>query len=277
VKGWLGFQQYGPERSLLLQHGPRLDGHLAAKVDLIASCNLEPGLAGKGVAEGKPVFLRAGQNRISLDVQPQRIRVGEREPLHLGETSRISKALTDLQTKFADDPAFRRAHPDLEYHNLDHYAAALEGSGYKPVEFLGAGFESVAFLLENGQVLKITRTAELRGGWNEAWGTRSFDAKIKGEVKFYETPSGEIAVYRQPQAEMGGINPASPEFKAFMRKVKSAGEEFWDGDFAGDQVGYLLDGNGEIVHRPTRVKGGRVKNLPVVVLIDYPAVAGDHP
>jgi hypothetical protein len=274
VRGWLGFQQYGPERSLLLQHGPKVDGRLAGKVDLIASCNVEPGLAGKSVVlDGKPVFLRAGQSRISLDSLPQRIRVGEREPLALGKTSRISEALTELETRFQNDKAFREANSDLEYHNLSDYAKALEGAGHKPVEFLGAGFESVAFLLESGHVLKITRTAELRGGWNDSWGTRSFDAKIKGEVQVLETPSGEIVVYKQPQVELGGIDPASPEYKAFLRKVKSSGEEFSDGDFAGDQVGYLLDVNGELVYKQTRVsRSGRTELRPVVVLIDYPSV-----
>ena len=289
LKGLLGFQRYGPEQALLIQHGPKVDAKAAGTVDLVASCNLEPALKSKAVVDSPSVFLRAGQNRINIDVQAQPIRVGERAATVLEQCTTVARALLELQATFESSAKFRAEHPDLEYHSLPAYAKALQKAGYATGEFLGAGFESVAFALKDGTVLKITRTAELPGAhWNDSWGKRSFDAKIKGEVRLLETEAGEIAVYRQPKVEMGGIEANSPEFKAFMRKVRGAGEVFWDGDYAGDQVGRILDpATGDYVLRqaksksgvPLKHEDGSPRMIPVVGLIDYPSVAvpGEHP
>lgn len=289
LKGWLGFQRFGPEQALMMQHGPNASIRLALSADLVASCNLSGVLRPKGVIDSPQIFLRAGENRLSFDSRPQQVRIGERPPIQLAKQSEISKDLSKLADRYSSDSSFRRANEGLQYHDLNAYAEALKWTHYEPVEFLGAGFESVAFLLGDGSVLKITRLAEVPGGqWNETWGTRSFDAKIKGEVKVLELQNGqEIAVYRQPQVEMGGIDTGSPEFRLFMKKVRAAGEDFWDDGYAGDQVGILLDSNGDPVMRPLKGKGGKVlrhedrspRMAPVIVLIDYPAIAagGVHP
>lgn len=145
---------------------------------------------------------------------------------------------------------------NFQYHDLDDYAKTLAKSNIKVAEFLGVGYESVAFRTPDGNVLKITRTDELPGGeWNPDWGQRSFDAPILGEVDILDGESKEIAVYKQPFASSEEISTNSPEWREFRRKMKDEGQDFWDGDFAGDQVGMITE-------------RGRRR----VVLIDYPSV-----
>ncbi|MBY0548836.1 MAG: hypothetical protein K2W95_16310 [Candidatus Obscuribacterales bacterium] len=287
VSRWLGLSRYAPEQSLLIRHGPEVSASLAARVDLVASCHLNPELVAKAVVDTPgAMFLRAGKNRISIADQPQIVRPGEAPPIEL--SSPVSKSLLELADKLGDR-TFRRANEGLQYHDLLDYARLLAETPYRTVDFMGAGFESVAFLLKSGSVLKLTRCAELPNGeWNYDWGTRSYDAKIKGEVTIFEGKQGELAVYRQPRVEIGAIDVTSLEYRDFVRKVRRAGDEFWDSDFAGDQVGFLMDSkSGDYVVKPHRGRSGKfmrdsegkIMMLPSVVLIDYPAVApkGEHP
>jgi len=165
------------------------------------------------------------------------------------ETPRgISQALSELDPGSVDD---------FKHHHLTDYADALSESGIEVTEFLGVGFESVAFRAPDGNVVKITRTEQLRSGeWNEDWGNRPFDAEILGEVETFDVPEGQIAVYKQPFVEMGVVENYPDEWKAFQAELRHAGMDFWDDGFKGDQVGVVKD------------KRGRAR----VVLIDYPSV-----
>lgn len=287
VSRWLGLSRYAPEKTMLVQHGPEVSTSLASRVDLIASCDLNPVLAGKGVVDTPgAMFLRVGKDRISIAERPQVVRPGESAPVRLSRPA--SKVLLELSEMLADR-SFRNANEGLQYHDLPNYARLLEGTPFKVVDYLGAGFESVALQLKSGNVLKLTRCGELPNAeWNYDWGTRSYDAKIKGEVTIFDGSQGEVAVYRQPKVEIGNIDVTSLEYKAFLRKVRRAGDEFWDSDYAGDQVGFLLDSKtGEYMLKPFRGRNGkylrdadgRIQMLPSVVLIDYPSVAakGEHP
>lgn len=287
ISRWLGLSRYAPEKTMLVQHGPEVSTSLASRVDLIASCDLNPALAGKGVVDTPgSMFLRAGRDRISIAERPQVIRPGESAPVKL--SSPASRLLLELN-EMLGDRSFRNANEGLQYHDLPYYARLLQGTPFRVVDYLGAGFESVALQLRSGNALKLTRCWELPNAeWNYDWGTRSYDAKIKGEVHILDGQQGEVAVYRQPKVEVGNIDVTSLEYKAFLRKVRRAGDEFWDSDYAGDQVGFLLDSKtGEYMLKPFRGRNGkylrdadgRIQMLPSVVLIDYPSVAakGEHP
>ncbi|MBY0552477.1 MAG: hypothetical protein K2W95_34670 [Candidatus Obscuribacterales bacterium] len=287
VSRWLGLSRFAPEQTMLVQHGPEVSSSLAARVDLIASCHLNPEFAGKAVVDTSgAMFLRAGKNRLSIADRAQIIRPGEAPPIELSKP--VSESLLELFESL-NDRTFRKANEGLQYHDLVDYARLLQGTSYRTVDFVGAGFESVAFLLKSGAVLKLTRCAELPNGeWNYDWGTRAYDAKIKGEVLILDGKHGELAVYKQPRVEMGTIENASIEYRDFMRKIRRAGDEFWDGDFAGDQVGLLLDPiTGDYALQSYRDRNGKllrdsenqIMMLPRVVLIDYPSVApkGEHP
>ncbi len=86
VSRWLGLSRYAPEQTMLVQHVPAVSTSVAGRVDLIASCHLNPELAGKAVVDTPgAMFLRAGTNRISIADRAQIIRPGEAPPIELSK------------------------------------------------------------------------------------------------------------------------------------------------------------------------------------------------
>lgn len=86
----LGMQEFGPEKSLFIQHnqpGKGINEAAARKADLLAICNPEEAFRSKSVVEGDAVHLRAGKDRINIASEKQAPRQGEREPMRLGVPS----------------------------------------------------------------------------------------------------------------------------------------------------------------------------------------------
>ncbi|MBC7996914.1 MAG: hypothetical protein IAF58_03160 [Leptolyngbya sp.] len=87
-KRLLGMQEFGPEKSLFIQHnqpGRGINETAARQADLLAICNLEEAMRPKAVVEGDTVHLRAGKDRINVASEKQQAREGEREPIRLGD------------------------------------------------------------------------------------------------------------------------------------------------------------------------------------------------
>ncbi len=89
----LGMQEYGPEQKLLVKHntsGKPIVPESGKLADLIATCYLDPTMAGKSVlgaeslGEPSPIFMRAGKNRLNFSPREQELRKGESGPKKLG-------------------------------------------------------------------------------------------------------------------------------------------------------------------------------------------------
>lgn len=120
-RGMLGLHHYGPEQSMLIQHGPRIDASLAATVDLVASCNFAATRSLQSVLPSDTVYMRAGKDRISLSAAPPAIRVGEATPLKLGVQG--SDALSVAEPAVASKPVHSAA--DIV---MPHERAKIDGT-----------------------------------------------------------------------------------------------------------------------------------------------------
>ena len=75
IKRFLGMQEYGPEQNLFVKHnktGQPIAPDAGKLADLIATCYLDPTMAGKSVlgaqslSETSPIFMRSGKNRLNF-------------------------------------------------------------------------------------------------------------------------------------------------------------------------------------------------------------------
>ncbi|MBX9725376.1 MAG: hypothetical protein K2X81_28500 [Candidatus Obscuribacterales bacterium] len=162
-----------------------------------------------------------------------------------------------------------------EHHNLEDYATAIQDSAYKdmkPVRVLGAGFESVAILMENGMVLKLTRDVLGQSIDHEDWGSRKYDSPLYGLNEDGKLEKGiqheldlpgeaKLFVYMQPKAETNDDKiGAHPGLKSFLSSLpKQKGKGSWD-DTGFHQFGIIYEGPQDTAGRLVLVDYGAVDN-----------------
>lgn len=97
----------------------------------------------------------------------------------------IHEALSEVKDPVAD-----------RNHSVSAYAEALRGMDFKVDKYLGSGSDSMAFRLENGDVLKITGNRQL----TPEMGNRSFDLPIL-EQGTKQVGDAQVTYFVQPHAE----------------------------------------------------------------------------
>jgi predicted NAD-dependent protein-ADP-ribosyltransferase YbiA (DUF1768 family) len=133
----------------------------------------------------------------------------------------LSEVLKDIK-----DPIAERNH------SVSVYAEAMKGTDYKVTEYIGAGSDSMAFRLENGNVLKVTGNRTLQPDM----GSRPFDLPIL-EQGVKQVGKAEVRYFVQPHAE-----PATAsDVPAFFAELNRRGYH-WE-DPGASQIGKL---NGQV-------------------------------
>lgn len=288
IKRFLGMHEYGPEQSLLVQHNKtgRVAVPESAKLaDLIASCYLDPTMAGKSVlgaqaySETSPVFMRAGKNRLNFAPEEQQVRAREGVPKKLGEGGpeydysklefKEGQNFTEAEKQMWFDGKWTESMVGkmksvgefLKGSGEESYHEALKGTRlakFKVARYIDRGNDAYVIELapqeglKDGGALKIASNYE--GGWNDSWGSRPYDAKILLNGKHWELsdPAGrDVLAYVQEL-----VTPHYDEalWPAFQAKLAKAGVSVRDpGTEGGFQYGMSL-------------KTGKL------VLVDYEAV-----
>jgi len=246
-----------PEQTMLIQHGGEgipLKADLAAKADVIASCNsgcLPEGLRGKHILPSVQPALWLTQNGTRLtfsDRFASLFKSGEPAPVALGnptvsEILRHPSTLDKLNNKGV--------------HDLGLYADVLKGFKTPAKRVIMGGADSVVLELADDSILKITHQL-----WRPEWGFRTyknaqgqevrFDAKIIGKPQTFDRPDGMATYYIQERAN-AGVSQSTVDI--FAHRLQQDGRwAFWDRDFTQLGTVPLKDGG----------KG--------LVLLDYDAV-----
>lgn len=282
---FLGAQEYGPQKSLLIKHNESrtpIIPEASKAADLIATCYLDPAMAHKSVlgtqsiSAGEPIFMKAGRNRLSFSPSEQATKPGDRAPqrLGLGEGYNVRKIAiregqewTNLEKAKLQEGEWTKEMvaklPSVgeylknegENSLRDDVLSIRKLRGMKVAQELGRGNDALVLEmppqpgLPEGGALKLAHNYE--GGWNDAWGTRPFDAKILMGGKPLEPTNGSNSIiYVQ---ELVTPNYDASLNAPFHAKLNKAGEAILDpGGEGGFQYGMSL-------------KTGKV------VLVDYQA------
>lgn len=288
IKRFLGMQEYGPEQSLLVKHnktGQPIIPENSKLADLIATCYLDPTMAGKSVLGAKaftepaPIFMRAGKNRLNFAPEEQTVRVNEANPKKLGS---LGPQYDYSKLEFKENQHFTEAEKQkwfdgewteamlgkmktvgehLKGSGEDSFYEAFKGSRlakFKVARYIDRGNDAYVIELapqeglKEGGALKIASNYE--GGWNDSWGSRPYDAKILLNGKHWELsdPQGkDVLAYVQELVTPEYDDAIWPAFEA---KLQKAGVTVRDpGTAGGFQYGMSL-------------KTGKL------VLVDYEAV-----
>ncbi|MBS1998620.1 MAG: hypothetical protein JSS86_19985 [Cyanobacteria bacterium SZAS LIN-2] len=252
-----------PEQNMLIQHGGKdipLKGELAAKADLIASCDpasLPVEFRAKHIMPSVQESLwlsQSGGNRLTFAARlaeifkPGSVRTPDMQPVPLGHPS-VSELLQHPST--LDKLNVRGVH------DLGLYSEVLKGFKTPAKRVMGSGADSVVLELADDNILKITHQV-----WRPEWGFRTyrnaegreirFDAAIIGKPQTFDRPDGMATYYIQERAQAGVQESTVQVFADRLRK--DGRWEFWDRDFT--QLGTI----------PLK-DGGRG-----LVLLDYDAV-----
>ncbi len=300
--------QLGPEKSMLIQHieqGLRAPVEGLRSADLLATCNprVLEALGIKDVtsrhlfpdATGDVLLQVPGSNRLRFSL-PEALKASEHagEPaLKLGAEARDLKRNSDRRSDFSEDAG---RHPERgmtvsqwlrsldpkdrmsDLHDVKLMAKALERFD-RPIErYLGGGNETIAFVMKDGGVLRLTDKP-----FRQDWGTRTlevdgrpvrFDASIIGKRTEIMTPDGPVSYYYQQR----GITPVKlDDVHLFDHLIERNGKYvFWDNDqssWGRGQLAYvpllkLPDGSFSAI--PLRSRAGMSNRG--LALIDYDAV-----
>lgn len=286
IKRVFGMQEYGPEQSLLVKHnktGQPIIPESSKLADLIATCHLDPTMAGKSVlgvkafTENSPIFMRTGKNHLNFAPEEQTVRRTEPNPKKLG----IGPEYEYKKLEFKDEgfteaeqrkwfegewtPEMLAKMKSVSQHLKDageqSFGTALQGTKLgklKIARFIDRGNDAYVMELPpqqglpEGGALKLA--ANYEGGWNESWGKRPFDAKILFGGKHWELTDNngkDVLAYVQ---ELVTPNYDEALWPAFKAKLDKADVEVRDpGTAGGFQYGQSL-------------KSGKL------VLVDYEAV-----
>jgi|GEM_PF-5384442 len=157
----------------------------------------------------------------------------------------------------ADTHAILNTQPSASIHPLAAYREAMKNSPHRVSKILGAGIDSMAFQLENGDVLKLslksrtgqkgTRTydmpileqgqfdtAQIRQGIEANPNSRHWDRQ---QLVWLEKPDRAVNYVIQPKAEMKIPYEVQLRFSDHMSKL---GDVFWDfGHNSLEQLGYF--------------------------------------
>lgn len=285
--------QFGPERSLLIQHvdqGLKVTGEGFNATDLLATCNprVLEALGIKDVANrhifpgaASDVMLQVpGSNQLRFSL-PEALKASKHagEPaVKLGELGdfegRAERGMTVSQwlRSIGND------HRMSDLHDVKAMARALEQVKAPIERYLGGGAETIAFKMKDGGVFRLTDKP-----FRSDWGGRTldfegkqvrFDASILGERKEIMTPDGPVSYYYQQK----GITPVKlADVDLFDRLVERDGRYvFWDND----QSSW---GRGQLAYVPLlKLPDGKFSAIPLrsragmsnrgLALIDYDAV-----
>ncbi len=270
----LGLQEYGPEQNLLVKHnksGPNFVPESGKLADLIATCYLDPTMAGKSVlgaqsfAENASIFMRTGKNRLNFSPTEQEVAKGESRPRRLGG----GPGYDPVKLEFRGEESFTKAEiqkwfdgewtPEMlgKMKSVNQYLKSSgEESFHEALATLKVGKMKVARYIDRGNdayvielapqpglpeggALKIA--ANYEGGWNDSWGTRPFDAQILMGGKHWEVTDNtgrDVLAYVQELVTPDFDEALWPRFKA---KLDKAGVEVRDpGTEGGFQYGQSL-------------------------------------
>lgn len=273
-KRFLRMQEYGPEQNLLVKHnktGQPIAPDAGKLADLIATCYLDPTMAGKSVlgarslSEAGPIFMRSGKNRLNFSPTEQETRKGETQPRKLGagegyDPTKIEIRESESWTK----DEIRRLYENewtpemvaklktvteyLKGTDAHNFRDALKGTklaDMRVARYLSQGND--AFVVElapqkglpDGGALKLANNYE--GGWNDSWGKRPFDAEILMGGKHWEVTDSsgrDVLAYVQELVTPDFDEALWPRFKA---KLDKAGLQVRDpGQEGGFQYGQSL-------------------------------------
>lgn len=256
IKRFLGMQEYGPEQSLLVKHnksGMPFVPENSKLADLIATCYLDPTMAGRSVlgakafAEQAPIFMRAGKNRINFAPEEQTVRVNEGMPKKLG----LNPEYNFRRLEFKGEETFTKEEiskwqegewtPEMlgKMKSVTQYlkdagepsfAEALSGTKlgkFKVAAYRARGNDALVVELPpqeglpEGGALKLA--ANYEGGWNEQWGKRKGDAKILLGGKHWELSdaSGRDVIAYVQELVTFDFDPAL--WETFRVKVEDVG------------------------------------------------------
>ena len=253
----------GLEQNLLVQHtadGIPLNAALAAKADIVATCNpemLPPGVRAKhimpSVQETLWLTQKAGGRLNFTERLAEALSPGASQPVALGNRS-VSDILKDPKTL---DRIYSKPNP----HDLGFYSDALRGFKIPAKQVLVGGADSLVLELADDSILKITHQE-----WNPDWGRRTytdaqgnvhrFDARIIGQPTTFKRSDGVATYYIQERATTP-VRESSVSI--FANRLDQDGKySFWDRDPT--QLGTVDIGNGR--------RG--------LVLLDYDAVRPPH-
>lgn len=262
----LGMQEYGPEQNLLVKHntnGKPFVPESSKLADLIATCYLDPTMAGKSVlgaeslGENSAIFMRAGKNRLNFAPREQELRKGESKPRKLGIDEgydpdrlaiRESESWTKNERAKLDEGEWtpemvaklQSVSQFLKTQGMESFQDGLSSSkllsSLKVARELGQGNDAYVIELPpqkglpDGGALKLAHNYE--GGWQAEWGHRPFDAKILFEGKVWELSDSsgrEVIAHVQELVDPRFDEALWPKFQAKLDKagvqVRDPGQE----------------------------------------------------
>jgi len=238
--------QLGPEQNLLVQHlgeGLPLIDTLAAKADLLASCNqslLPDDMRSKQVLLSNQPGLwltQATDGRLRFSTaMPETVSPGESQPVELRFAAR---SVSDLLL----DPRASERLRDM--HDLSAMGTAMKHFKIPALQIMDGGADSVVLELADRRILKITDK-----DWNPEWGSRrivspwwgerEIDARMLTKPQSIDLADGPATYYIQERAR----TPVHIEdLQAFDAMIDQEGTyKLWDNDFSQHgihQLGYV--------------------------------------